>query len=144
MASLIPKGILVFSGVAFLALAWWLPNRMEQMREHGGTDVGAYFTPGFQSLGEALGSIITAFSILSSVALAIVILPLEKKKSTVSTLLAIATLLTFSSGIVWSLYLSLARPLTGTTPSPQEVYWSLRLLLLGLSFTVFTLVSFVG
>lgn len=133
--------ILILTGFVFIILALWLPNHIEQMREHGEGGVSAEFTPGFVSLAEAIASLITAFSILSAIAIALFVLPSSETKSTISILLSVITLIIFLAGIVWTLYISLIRPLAGTAPSPHNVYWSLRLLLMGLSFTMFTLAS---
>ena len=131
------KYLTIVFGFVLLFLVWWLPNHIEYMRTHGGAEFG----PGFQSLREALQSLMTAFSILAAVAAAFVILPLHEIKSTPSVMLGVITCSIFSAGILKSVYLSLIRPLSGIAPSLQSVYWPLRLLLLGLSFMMFTLAS---
>ncbi len=133
--------ILLFFGISFLILSWWLPNHIEQLREHGEGGVSAYVIPGFASKGEAMISLITAFSILSTIAVALIVLPSSGTKSTISILLGVVTLIIFSIGVIWSLYLSLIRSLSATAPSQKKIYWSLRLLLIGIGFTMFTLAS---
>jgi len=138
------KWLLIITGIIFLGLSWWLPYHIDQMREHDGGGASAYFTPGFESLKEALTSLITSFSIFTSISIAFIVLPIENRRKKVSLFLSSLTLVFFSVGVIFSLYLSIIRPLSGTPPSPQNVYWSLRLLLLGLGFLIFTIASFIS
>lgn len=133
---LIIKCIIIAFGVILLFLMWWLPNRFERRRNHG----GAVFGSGGESLREALGYILTAFLILAAMAGVSSILAFQEKGVT-SVILGVITLILFSIGILRSVYLSLIRPLSGIRPTPNQIYWVLRLLLLGLAFTMFTLAS---
>ena len=133
------KCLIILCGFVFLFLIWWIPYHIERLRNHG----GGYFTPGFESLQKALTSLITAFSILSAIAAVFIGLPFYVMKSTLSIVLGVITFIIFSFGIVSSLYLLLIRPLSGTEPTTQQCYYPLKLLLLGLGFTMFTLASFL-
>jgi hypothetical protein len=144
MSSPIPGMLLMSAGAVFLFLAFLIPKLLESMREHGGREgLGARFTAGPDSIREALGSLATGFSILSSIAVAIIILPFQGQKTVTTIVLGIITFLFFSVGFVWTIYVSLTRPLSGTAANPNHIYWSLRLLLLGLSSTFFTLASVI-
>jgi hypothetical protein len=57
--------------------------------------------------------------------------------------LGIITLLIFCAEITYSLYLSVIRPLAGTVPTYLEVYLSLSLVPVSLSFALFTLALIV-
>jgi hypothetical protein len=133
--------VLIFFGIVFFFLTWWYPKYIEQLRVQSDGGVRAEFTPGAQSSIEAVVSLITAFSILSAIAVALIVLPSSENKSTISILLSVITLIIFLTGIVWSLHLSLIRLLSGVAPKSSFIYLSLRLLLLGLSFIMFTLAS---
>jgi len=133
------KILILISGFALLFLTWWIPRHIGRLRNHG----GGLFTAGFPSLEKALRSLIAAFSILFAGAAVFISLPLYEAKGALSIALGVITFFIFSSGIVLSLYLALIRPLSGTAPTTQRFYWPLRLLLLGLSFTMFTLASFL-
>jgi len=147
MVPKVPEGLLIITGIVFLFLIWWLPNHIERLREHGGEGCSAVFGAGSGSVKEALekasSTLISAFSVLSAVLVAVVALPFSEMKSTLSTILTTITLIIFSIGLILSLYLSLIRPLSGTAPTPKKVYLLLRLLLLGLGFTMFTLASII-
>ena len=135
------KSLVLVCGCALLFLMWWMPRRIEGLRDHG----GGLFTPGSPSLEKALGSLmrslIATFSIFSAIAAVFIGLPLCETRGAGSLALGIATFVLFSSGIVLSLYLALIRPLSGTAPTLKQCYWALRLLLVGLGFTMFTLAS---
>ena len=133
------KYLILLCGFVLLFLIWWIPHHIERLRNHG----GGYFTPGFPSLQTALISLITTFSILSAIAAVFIGLPLYEMKPKLSIALGVITFIIFSSGIVLSLYLALIRPLSGTAPTMKQFYCPLRLLLLGLGFTMFTLASFL-
>jgi len=143
--SYICKWLLAIGGTVFLLLVAWLPYRIDQMREHAGDGLSVVFTPGFESIKEALTSLITAFSILSTISCVFIVLPLinAKMPSSIALLLSALTFIAFSSGIVWSLYLYLIRPLSGTAPSAQDIYWDLRILLIGLSLTMYTITAII-
>jgi len=131
--------LLLVCGVGLLILVWWIPQHIEGLRNHG----GGYFTSGAQSLGTALTSLTATFSILFAIAAAFISLPVYETKGVLPTALGVITFLIFSAGIVFSLYLALVRPLSGTAPTTKQFYWPLRLLLLGLGFSMFTLASFL-
>lgn len=133
------KYLILFCGFVLLFLIWWIPHHIERLRNHG----GGYFTAGSQSLAAALTALIAAFSVLFAMAAVFISLPLYETKGVLSMSLGVVTFLIFSSGIVMSLYLALIRPLSGTAPTTKQFYLPLRLLLLGLGFTMFTLASFL-
>jgi hypothetical protein len=135
--------VLIFFGIVFFILTWWYPKYIEQLRVQSDGGAMAVFTPGPQSSTEAVGYLITAFSILSAIAVALIVLPSSENKSTTSIFLSVITLIILLTGIVWTLHLSLTRPLSGVASKPHFIYLSLRLLLLGLSFIMFTLASMV-
>jgi len=136
------KWVLVISGIVFLCLAIYFPVWMDSLREHGGDGVSAVFGPGPDSIKEALGSVTTTVSIVSSIGVAAVTVLFERSRNRlVSMLLGDATLLIYSAEIMFSLYLSVLRPLTGTVPSLLQVGVLLGLIPLGLGFTMFTLAS---
>jgi len=136
------KVILVISGFVFLALAVSFPVWVDSLREHGGSEVSAVFIPGLESIKEALGSVTTAVSIVSSIGVASIGLLFERSRSRpMSMLLGVVTLLIYSLEIMFALYLSVLRPLTGTVPSLFQVGLLLGFIPLGLGFTMFTLAS---
>jgi len=130
-------------GGVFVILSILLPTTFWIMREHGGDGVSAIFKPGFGSLSEALGAALTTTGILSSIIVAVAILPFERQRSQTTKLLGIVTLALVSCEILYSLYLSLIRPLTGTVPDLLQVYLMVGLMPLGLAFTMFTIAAVV-
>ena len=132
------KYSIITFGAIFIFLIWGLPRRIERMRNHGGAVYGA----GGQSIIEALRYLVTAFSILAAISGVYIILPFQGK-STPSIILGTITLIIFLIGILLSVYLTIIRPLSGTAPTQQKIYWLLRLLLLGLGFIMFTLASII-
>ncbi len=143
MSSEMVRAVLTISGVAFLILSLFFPALLKRMTEHGGRSLGARFIPGHNSLKEAVDSVTTSISIVSSIVVAATIILFERSGNTVSILLSTTTLLVFSVTITFSLYLSLIRPLTGTAPSPQQIYLLSALVPLGLGFAMFTVASIV-
>ena len=138
----LPKSVLVISGFVFLVLAILFPIWMDSLREHGGNGVSALFGPGPASIQEALTSVTTTVSIVSSIGVAAVTLLFERSRSQpVSMFLGVVTLLIYSIEIMFSLYLSVLRPLTGTIPSLLQLGILLGFIPLGLGFTMFTLAS---
>jgi len=134
--------ILVISGFVFVVLAVWLPVWVNSMREHGGSEVSAIFIPGPNSIGEALDSVTTAVSIVSSIGVASIGVLFERSRGRpTSMLLGVVTLLIYSLEIMFTLYLSVLRPLTGTVPSLFQVGLLLGFIPLGLGFTMFMLAS---
>jgi len=104
--------------------------------------LSAVFGPGPDSIKEAVASVTTTVSIVSSIGVAAVTVLFEKSiNRQASMLLGVVTLLVYSSEIMFSLYLSVLRPLTGTVPSLFQVGLLLGLIPLGLGFTMFTLAS---
>lgn len=133
------KAILTIAGVVFVALALFLPLLLWFMREHGGQGLSVIFTPGYESLKEALGSAITNISVVSSIVVAVAILPFEHQRSRTSIFLGILTLIITSVTIMYSLFLSLIRPLTGTAPTLLQVYSLVGLLPLSLGLMMLTI-----
>jgi len=128
-------------GFILVILSPLMPFLFSLMREHGGEGLSALFTPGYDSLREALATALTTVSIFSSIVVAVTILSFEKKRSHTSRLLGIWTLAIVSTAILYSLYLSLVRPLTGTAPSLFQIYVMVGLMPLGLGFAMFTIAS---
>lgn len=135
MLLLVAKSVAFAFGLSLLFLIWWLPEHIEHMRNHG----GGVFGPGLPSLVEALKSLITASSIFAAIAALFVILPFQGTGYPLAVLLGLLTFVVFLSGILTIVYFLLIRPLSGTAPTLQNVYLSLRLILLGLALTVFTI-----
>lgn len=154
--------MIFIAGLLFFILAFYLPSHLEELSGHVSVDVSpnissngenihvgqsvrTSFIPGFQSLGEALTSIITYNSLLFSVIIVLFTtffkedLLRSRLQYKTPIIFSAFTLLTFSVGIVWSLFVSLIRPLTGTAPSSNDIYLSLTIFILGLSFTMFTI-----
>jgi hypothetical protein len=71
------KGILIFLGLFILALNVCFPVLMNSLREHGGNEVSAVYSPGTESLKQALDSVATILSIVSSIGIASVIILFE-------------------------------------------------------------------
>jgi ABC-type transport system involved in cytochrome bd biosynthesis fused ATPase/permease subunit len=115
---------------------------MGSLREHGGDGVSALFGPGPGSIQEALVSVTTTVSIVSSIGVAAVTVLFQRSRNQlISMLLGVVTLLIYSIEIMFSLYLSVLRPLTGTVPSLFLLSILLGFIPLGLGFTMFTLAS---
>ena len=142
----VSKWLLLISGCIFLILVLWLPYHLDQMREHGAGGLSVVFTPGPESLQTALISFMAIFSILATVISVFVVLPFtteNRTKNPISLFWGILTLFAFFGGILWSLFLILERPLTGTSPTNLDIYWDLRILLVGLSLTMFTITAII-
>jgi hypothetical protein len=136
--------LLLIGGFICLGLALWLPHEFEMIRiGHG----GVVFIPGFQSLQDALTTLFTAFSILTTISFVFVAVPFVSKEAErrkpLSLLLSILTLISFVSGIIYSLFYSLIRPLTGTAPTIDNLYFDLQILLVSLSLALFTVASMI-
>ena len=135
--------ILMVSGLFYLILILWLPNHVKQMQKTVECGVEAKIIPGCASLIDAVTalttSLTTAFSILSAITIAFFVFPPSDIINLKPILSGVITLVIFLIGMMWTLRLSLKRSLTSIAPSLNEVLWSLRLLLLGLSFTMFTI-----
>jgi len=114
---------------------------MENMRNHGGSE----FKPGFPSLKEALTNLISASSIFAALAAVFLVVPFQSNSNPEPFLIlfALLTFIIFLTAILTMSYFLLIRPLSGTAPTSENVYMSLRLLLLGLAFTLFTLAIFI-
>ena len=145
--TIVPKGLLIIFGIVLLFLIWWLPFRIERLRQHGEGSCSAVFGAGAVSVKEALEkaslTLTSAFSILSAVLVALVALPSQSSKNPLSTILITIALITFSIGLVYALYLSLIRPLSGTAPTTKDVYLLSRILFIGLGLTMFALASII-
>jgi hypothetical protein len=137
----IPESILILAGIAFIFLMWWLPFLLTHKRDHG----GGYFTPGLTSIQQALKatsvSFATAFSILTVILGILTVSYSQENGNPLTIILGTATFIIFSIGLVLTIYPSLLRPLSGTAPTIDHVFRLLRLLLLGLGFTMFTVAS---
>lgn len=129
----------MIAGIVLVALTVFLPLLLWFMREHGGEGVSALFTPGYESLSQALSSAITNVSVVSSIVVAVAILPFERPRSRTSIFLGVLTLIITSITIMCSLFLSLVRPLTGTAPTILQVYALIGLLPLSLGLMMLTI-----
>jgi hypothetical protein len=139
------KYILKILGLFFLVLSVCFPVWMNLLREHGGNEVSVVYSPGTESLKQALDSVATILSIVSSIGVASVIILFERsinRSAGVSSLiLGTVTLGIYSFEILLTLCLSLLRPLTGSNPCLIQMDILLGLIPLGLGFTMFTLAS---
>ena len=132
--------VLILVGLILVALSAVIPVWMGAMTGGGGESAvirSGYF--------RALAPFITIASLASSFVVAAVIVSFEKSKvSVVSVLFGILTLSVFTAEISLSVYLSLARPLSGTAPIQLAIYALIGLVLLGLGCTMFTLASIIS
>lgn len=144
MANQVARTVATVFGVVFLVASILLPAAFWMMREHGGESIGALFTPGVGSLSEALGAAFTTAGVISSIVVAIAVLPLERQRSQNAKLLGVVTLAFVSCELLYLLSLSLTRPLTGTAPDILVlVYVMVGLIPLGLALTMFTVAACV-
>ena len=129
--------VLVFVGLALVVLSVLLPVLMGATTEYG---VGA-FRSGYVRV---LTPFITGISMASSFIVALVILTFEKSRANrASVLFGVLTLSVFSTEILLSLYLSVVRPVTASTPPLLAIYLLIGLVPLGLGCTMFTLASLI-
>ncbi len=130
--------VLVLVGVALVVLSVLLPVSMGATTEYG---VGAALRLGYFGM---LTPFITTISMVSSFVVVAAILTFEKSKSNMATVLfGFLTVSVFCAEILLSLYLSVARPLTGRAPLPLAIYLLMGLVPLGLGCTMFTLASII-
>lgn len=138
-ALVLSKFVLILFGITFIVLALWLPFYLVVQTEHGGNGLGAKFIPGSQSLDQTLSSLSTSFSILASVGAVFVTLYFVVEKPNAKSLLfGVVTFVSFAVGALWTLYISILRPLTGIAISPSYIYLDLALLLTGLGSAALT------
>lgn len=137
----VSSALLTTIGIALLILAIISPIYLNNLKEHGQENVSAYFTPGTESLRYAISSLLASFSIFVSIVVVLISFFFDKKTKPITIFFGVVALLSFLIGIIISSYLSLLRPLTGTSPSILWIYCSLTLLFIGLSFTMFTLAT---
>jgi hypothetical protein len=132
--------VLVLVGLVLVALSALIPILMGAMTRDGG--VSAAIKSGYL---RALTPFITTASMASSLVVAAVILSFEKSEANVAVVLfGILTLSVFTAEISLSIYLSLIRPLSGTTPTQLAIYALIGLVLLGLGCAMFTLASIMS
>jgi hypothetical protein len=115
------------------------------MREHGGDGVSALFTPGPESIQEALAAITTSVSVIASIGIAGITVVFDKARpSTRSLSFAVLSLFVYCVDIIFLLYLNVIRPMTGTAPSLFELGLVIGLVPLGLGTTFLTLASIIA
>ena len=132
--------VLILVGLVLVALSVLVPIWMGAMTRGGG--VGAAIRSSYL---RALTPFITTVSLASSFVVAAVIVSFDKSKANRATVLfGILTLSAFTAEIVLSIYLSLARQLSGTAPIQLAIYALIGLVLLGLGCTIFTLASIIS
>jgi len=131
--------VLIFVGVVLVVLSVVIPIWMGALTRGGGVSVA--IRSGYL---RALTPFITIVAFASSFVVALVIVSFEKSKvNATSVLFGILTLSVFTAEIALSIYLSLARPLSGTAPIQFAIYTLIGLVILGLGCTMFTLASIV-
>jgi hypothetical protein len=144
LANQTAKNVAIAFGALFLVASIVLPIVFWMMREHGGEGISALFTPGAGSLSEALGAAFTTAGIISSIVVAIAVLPLEGQRSQKAKLLGVVTLAFVSCELLYLLSLSWIRPLTGTAPNILALFYVMGgLIPLGLALTMFTIAAIV-
>lgn len=136
----LPKWILVICGLFLLGWAIAFPVLMNSLREHD----GALFGPGPNSVQDALASVTTTVSLVSSIGVAAVAVIFERSRNKASSLLlGVVTLLIFTIEIMYTFYASVLRPWTGRVPTYVDLDIVLGLIPVGLAFTMFTLASVI-
>jgi hypothetical protein len=119
-----------------------LPLRIGALRFHIGDGVVATFGPGTTSIKEAIDAVASSVSIVSSVGIAAIAISFEKvRPALVSLTLGALSLCVYSYEIVFALYLSVLRPLTGTEPTLSDIGLLLGLIPAGLALTMFSLAA---
>ena len=132
--------VLILVGVVLVVLSVVIPIWMGALTRGGG--VGVAIRSGYL---RALTPFITIVAFASSFVVALVIVSFEKSKvNATSVLFGILTLSVFTAEIALSIYLSLARPLSGAAPIQFAIYTLIGLAILGLGCTMFTLASIVS
>lgn len=112
---------------------------LSYLTTHTSPGVAAKFTPGPTSIDQVLSALPTSFSILASVGVVFVTLYFTSNvKEGRSLIFGVLTFLSFAIGAVWTLFISLLRPMTGTEVTASLVFVSLSLMLLGLGFASLT------
>jgi hypothetical protein len=131
--------VLILVGLILVALSAVIPVWMGAMTRGGGES--AAIRSGYL---RALTPFIVIASLASSFVVAVVVVSFEKSKvSVVSVFFGILTLSVFTTEISLSIYLSLARPLSGTVSFQLGIYALIGLVFLGLGCTMFTLASII-
>ena len=131
--------VLILVGVVLVVLSVVIPIWMGALTRGG---VSVAIRSGYL---RALTPFITIVAFASSFVVALVIVSFEKSKvNATSVLFGILTLSVFTAEIALSIYLSLARPLSGAAPIQFAIYTLIGLVILGLGCTMFTLASIVS
>jgi hypothetical protein len=129
----VSRSLLIIFGLTVFLLVAWLPLYLILLTQHGADGISAIFTPGAQSIGEALASLLTSFTIFTSISgVSITIYFTAPERNEKSLLFSVLTFLTFAAGAIYVLFVSLLRPLTGTAASTFHIIMALVLLLVGL------------
>lgn len=135
-----PEALLAIVGLVLVAFSVFLPILMRAVTENGGA--GAAFRSGYL---RALTPFVTNASMASSFVVAAVVLSFEKSRANAAAVLfGILTLSVFTAEISLSFYLSIFRPLTGTTPNLTAIFLLMGLVPLGLGCTMFILASIMS
>jgi len=138
----VPRVILIVLGFLLAIATIVLPAGIGALRFHVGDGVVAAFGPGPASIKEAIDAVASSVSIVSSVGIAAIAISFEKARATqVSLILGALSLCIYSYEIIFALYLSVLRPLTGIEPTISDIGLLLGLIPGGLALTMFSLAA---